>query len=134
MKKNEAISAKIEQTLKEYIDSMSKMLPGCDIELLIMNKLMKKHAESIRQSEVDYFKKRAISSLGTDHEISFDDAERGFLRASLIDGKQGFKEFIESIPVETPICDDGSKMTNRGSEKKHHDFHGAHRRRKTRTL
>jgi len=118
MKKNEAINTEIEKSLGEYIDSMSKIYPGCDIELLIINKLMKKHAASIRQSEVDYFKKIAISSLGTNHEISFDDAERGFLRASLIDGKQGFKEFIESIPVEAPICDDGSKMNNRGSEKK----------------
>jgi len=118
MKKNEAISAEIEKSLRECIDSLSKIHPGCDIELLIMNNLMKKHAESIRQSEVDYFKKRAISSLGTDHEIPFDDAERGFLRAALIDGKQGFKEFIESITVEAPICDDGSKMSNRGSEKK----------------
>ena len=118
MKKNDAISAEIKASLREYIESASEKYPGCDIELIITNELMKKHAASIRQSEVDYFKNLAISSLGTDHEISFDDAERGFLKASLIDGKQGFKEFIENIPVETPICDDGSKMNNRGSEKK----------------
>ena len=67
---------------------------------------------------MDHFKKLAISSLGTDNEIKFDDAERGFLKAALADGKAGFKEFIESIPVEAPICDDGTKMRDCGIEKK----------------
>jgi len=116
--KKEAMSTEIETSLRECIDSMSKKYPGHDIELLITNSLMKKHAASIRRSEIDHFKNIAITSLGTDHEIPFDDAEMGFLRAALADGKQGFKEFIESIHVEPPICDDGIKMTNRGIEKK----------------
>jgi hypothetical protein len=118
MKNKKAMSTEIKASLTEYIESMSKIYPGCDIELLITKELMEKHAAIIRKSEIDHFKNIAITSLGTDDEIPFDDAEMGFLRAALADGMQGFKEFIESIPVETPICEDGSKMSNRGSEKK----------------
>jgi len=114
----EAMSIEINASLKKCIETMSKMYPGVDIELQITKELMGKHAASIRQSEIDHFKNIAITSLGTDHEIQFDNAEMGFLQAALTDGKRAFKEFIESIPVESPICDDGTKMTNRGTEKK----------------
>jgi len=76
------------------------------------------NSEGIRKSEVDYFKNLAISSLGTDGEIKFDDAETGFLKAALADGRAGFKEFIESIHADAPTRDDGLKMANRGYEKK----------------
>jgi len=119
--KDAAINADIERGFEEFIASMSEKHPGRDIELLVAQNyqnFMKKHGARIRQSEVDHFKKLAISSLGTDNEIKFDDAERGFLKAALADGKAGFKEFIESIPVDKPICDNGTKMENRGIEKK----------------
>jgi len=116
--KNETMNAEIDETLSQTIASLSEKYPGYDIELLVTRNLLEKQGASIRQSEVDHFKKLAISSLGTDNEIKFDDAERGFLQAALADGRTGFKEFIESIPVEAPICDDGTKMDNRGIEKK----------------
>jgi hypothetical protein len=101
--KKEVMNAEIDKGLEEYIESMSEKYPGQDIELIVTQNLLKKQGANIRQSEVDHFKKLAISSLGTDNEIKFDDAERGFLKAALADGKAGFKEFIESIPVEAPI-------------------------------
>ena len=116
--KKEAVDAEINEALAETIKSLSEKFPDDDIELLVTQNLMKKRGASIRQSEVDYFKEFAISSLGTENEIKFDDAERGFLKAALADGKTGFKEFMESIPVEAPMCDDGTKMVNRGIEKK----------------
>lgn len=119
--KDAAMNADIENGFEEYIASMSKKYPGHDVELIVAQNyqnFMKKRGESIRQSEIDHFKKLAISSLGTDNEIKFDDAELGFLKAALADGRAGLKEFIESIPVDNPICDDGTKMENRGIEKK----------------
>ena len=123
--KKEAVDVEINEVLEKIIASLSEKYPEADIELLVNQSLMKKRGASVRQSEVDYFKEFAISSLGTDSEIKFDDAERGFLQAALADGKAGFKEFIESIPVESPMCDDGTKMINRGFEKKHHDRNGS---------
>jgi hypothetical protein len=59
-----------------------------------------------------------MSSLGTPEEMSFDDVERGFLRAALSDGMSGLKEYIENIPVETPVNSEGEKYRNNGKEKK----------------
>ena len=116
--RNEAVNAEIEEALATIASSLSEKYPEYNIEMLVAQKLMDKLGAGIRQSEVDYFKELAISSLGTDNEIKFDDAERGFLKAALADGRTGFKAFIESIPVEAPVCDDGTKMVNRGIEKK----------------
>ena len=124
--KNEVVDDKIDEALSQTIASLSEKYPGYNIELLVTQSLLKKQGASIRQSEVDHFKKLAITSLGADDEIKFDDAERGFLQAALADGRAGFKEFIESIPVEAPICDDGTKMDNRGIKKKHHDCPRSH--------
>ena len=114
-----------EKSLNEEIDEqvekaavLSRTYPGQDVELMIIERLLKKRGTEIRHSEVDNFKKHAISTLGTDHEIGFNDAEKGFLQAALADGRTGFKEFIESIPVDTPVCEDGTKMANSGTQKK----------------
>jgi hypothetical protein len=112
------MNTEINEALQTTIKSLSEKYPGQDIGLIIARNLTQERGVRIRQSEVDHFKKLAISSLGTDNEIKFDDAERGFLAAALADGNAGFKEFIESIPVEAPLCDDGTKMLNRGYEKK----------------
>jgi len=40
------------------------------------------------------------------------------LDASLLDGCQALKEIIEKIPVEVPLCNDGTKMKNQGIKKK----------------
>ena len=85
---------------------------------MIINQSLKKRESEIRHSEIDNFKHHAISTLGTDQEIAFNDAEMGFLQASLADGRAGFKEFIESIPVEAPKCGDGTNMSNNGIQKK----------------
>ena len=110
MKKSEKeiIKNELNEALKEWITSMSEKYPGYDIEQCITKNLIEKRGSSIRQSEVDYFKGIAISSLGKENSISFDDAERGFLKAALADGKNGFKEFIESIPIESPTNKDGN--------------------------
>ena len=108
----------IDEQIEKAASVLSTTYPGQDVELMIIERLMKKRGTEIRRSEVDYFKKQAITTLGTDHEIGFNDAERGFLQAALADGRTGFKEFIESIPVVTPVCEDGTKMTNSGVQKK----------------
>ena len=108
----------LNQEIDKHIELFSATHPGQDVELIILNKLLKKRGEEIRRSEIDNFKRHAISTLGTDHEIAFNDAERGFLEASLADGRAGLKEFIESIPVEAPVCEDGTKMKNNGIQKK----------------
>lgn len=112
----------LDQEIDKQIETAKTILsatnPGQDIELMIMNRLLKKRGAEIRNTEVDSFKKHAISTLGTENEINFNDAEIGFLKASLADGRAGFKEFIETIPVKTPECDDGTQMENKGNEKK----------------
>jgi hypothetical protein len=114
-----------EKTLNQEIDKIEKasselstIYQGQDVELMIIERLLKKRGAEIRHSEVDSFKQHAISTLGTDHEIKFNDAEMGFLQAALTDGRTGLKEFIESIPVNTPVCEDGTKMENSGIQKK----------------
>jgi len=113
------------RALKQEIDKIEKITLELstiyqeeDVELMIIERLLKKRGAEIRRSEVDNFKRHAISTLGTDNEIDFNDAERGFLQAALSDGKNGFKEFIENIPVDAPVCEDGTKMENSGIQKK----------------
>ena len=113
-----ALCQEIDNQIEQTKAKLSTAYPGQDIELMIFERLLKKRGEEIRHSEVDSFKKHAISTLGTEHEIAFNDAERGFLQAALTDGRAGFKEFIESIPVDTPLCGDGVKMSNDGIQKK----------------
>jgi len=113
-----ALNQEIDKQIEKAALELSTIYPGQDVKLMIMERLLKERGAEIRRSEVERFKEQAISSLGTDHEIAFNDAERGFLQAALSDGRTGFKEFIESIPVETPICEDGTKMTNAGMQKK----------------
>jgi len=111
----------LNQEIDKQIESttiLSTAYPGQDVELMIIERLLKKRGAEIRKSEVDSFKMHAISTLGTDHEMGFNDAERGFLQAALADGRNGFKDFIESIPVDTPICEDETKMANNGIQKK----------------
>ena len=108
----------LNQEIDKQIEILSSTYPGQDVELMIISRLLKKRGTEIRHSEIDNFKQHAISTLGTDHEIAFNDAERGFLNAALADGRTGFKEFIESMPVEAPVCEDGTKMSNNGTQKK----------------
>jgi len=112
-----ALNQEIDKQI-ETAEALVAAYPGQDVELMIVQRLLKKRGAEIRKSEVDNFKQKAISSLGTDHEIGFNDAERGFLQAALADGRSGFKEFIESIPVDAPICEDGTKMVNKDNQKK----------------
>jgi len=109
---------KINEQIEKAKTALTTMYPGQDVEMLIMEHLIKKRGSEIRNTEVENFKKHAISTLGSDHEINFNDAEKGFLQAALADGRTGFKEFIESIPVETPVSEDGTKMTNKGVQKR----------------
>ena len=113
-----ALNQEIDTQLEKATTILLTTYPGQDVELMIIERLLKKRGADIRHSEIDSFKQQAISTLGTDHEIGFNDAEMGFLKAALADGRTGFKEFIESIPVDTPVCEDGTKMTNGGIQKK----------------
>jgi hypothetical protein len=113
-----ALNQEIDKQIEKATSALSTAYPRQDVELMMIERLLKKRGTEIRRSEVDSFKKHAISTLGTDHEIEFNDAERGFLQAALTDGRTGFKEFIESIPVDTPVCEDGTKMANSGIQKK----------------
>jgi len=112
-----SLNQEIDEQIEKATSVLSRIYPG-DAELMIMQRLLKKRGEEIRRSEVDNFKQQAISTLGTDHEIDFNEAERGFLQAALADGRSGFKEFIESIPVEAPLCEDGTRMVDCGIQKK----------------
>ena len=113
-----SLNQEIDEQIEKAATLLSTTHPGQDVELKIIERLLQKRGMDVRRSEVDYFKQHAISTLGTDHEIDFNDAERGFLQAALADGRAGFKEFIESIPVDTPVSGDGMKMTNHGIQKK----------------
>jgi len=113
-----ALNQEIDTQIEKATTILLTSYPGQDVELMIIERLLKKRGADIRHSEIDSFKQQAISTLGTDHEIGFNDAEMGFLKAALADGRTGFKEFIESIPVDTPACEDGTKMTNGGIQKK----------------
>ena len=117
-REKKALNQEIDEQIEKAISILSATYPGQDAELLIIQRLLKKRGGDIQRSEIDNFKQHAISTLGTDHEIAFNDAERGFLQAALTDGRSGFKEFIESIPVDTPINEDGTKMTDNGIQKK----------------
>jgi len=112
------LAQQIDKQIEKAKSELSATYPGYNVELMIINRLLNKRGSEIRNTEVDNFKKQAIATLGTDHEIAFNDAEKGFLQAALADGRAGFKEFIESIPVETPVCEDGTKMKNCGIQKK----------------
>ena len=113
-----ALNQEIDKQIEKAAAELSTKYPGQDVKLMIIERLLKERGTEIQRSEIDRFKEQAISSLGTDHEIAFNDAERGFLQAALSDGRMGFKEFMESIPVETPLCEDGTKMANAGAQKK----------------
>jgi len=113
-----ALNQEIHNHIEEAKSKLTAAYPGQDVELMMVEMLLKQRGAEIRRSEIERFKEHAISTLGTDHEIAFNDAERGFLQAALSDGRTGFKEFIESIPVETPLCEDGTKMENAGMQKK----------------
>ena len=113
-----ALSQEIDKQIEKAAAELSAVYPGQDVKMMIMERLLKERGTEIRRSEIDRFKEQAISTLGTDHEIAFNDAERGFLQAALSDGRMGFKEFMESIPVETPLREDGTKMANAGAQKK----------------
>jgi|GEM_PF-3663650 len=113
-----SLNQEIDKQIEKAAVELATKYPGQDVKMMIMGRLLKERGAEIRRSEIDRFKEQAISSLGTVHEIAFNDAERGFLQAALTDGRTGFKEFIESIPVETPLCEDGTKMENAGTQKK----------------
>lgn len=112
------LNEEIEKQIEKAKSELSAAYPDQDIELMIFESMLKKRGAEIRRSEIDKFKEQAISTLGTEHEIAFNDAEKGFLQAALTDGRAGFKEFIESIPVDAPLCEDGTKMVNKGNQKK----------------
>lgn len=113
-----AVSVEMKNEFNEYINTMKKKYPGADIELQLLQTIQNNQGDSIRKSEIDHFKQLAISSIGTDKEMVFDDVETGFFQAALMEGRNGFKEYLESIPVETPVDESGKKLNNRGKEKK----------------
>jgi len=89
-----------------------------DVEDLFAQELFKIRANQLQCSEIDSLKNKALGVMGTDQEMSFSEIERRMLQASLSDGRQALKEIIEKIPVEAPVCSDGTKMKNQGRKKK----------------
>jgi hypothetical protein len=114
---NQELAENIE-ALKKEISLLSEKYPGCDIIELLRQERHNYAADKIKRSEIEYFKNLAVSSLGTKQEIPFDDFERGLLKAALTDGRNAFQDYLEIIPEEAPITDDGTKMQNHGFEKK----------------
>jgi len=99
-----------------------------DIEEFFAQKMLVDTALRAQGTEIEFLKETALGAMGTDREIKFSDIESGMLRASLSDGRQALKEIMESIPVETPSCNDGTKMKDQGRKKKRNDSAGASRR------
>ena len=89
-----------------------------DVEDLVAQMLFKIRANQLQHSEIESLKNKALGVMGTDQEMSFSDIEKKMLDASLLDGCQALKEIIEKIPVEVPLCNDGTKMKNQGIKKK----------------
>jgi hypothetical protein len=89
-----------------------------DVEDLVAQKLLISTINRLKRSEIESLKKQALGVMGTDQEMNFSDIESRMLEASLSDGRQALKEIIEKIPIETPLCSDGTKMKNQGIKKK----------------
>jgi len=99
-----------------------------DIEELFAKEMLAARAFQAQQSEIESLKNKALKAIGTDQQMRFSDIESGMLKASLADGRQALNDIIRKIPIETPMCDDGTKMKDQG-RKKHHDSAGTRGRR-----
>jgi hypothetical protein len=95
-----------------------------ELERILKRKILADMALDSRQSEIESLRGKAIGAMGTDREMRFSDIESEMLRASLADGRHALKEIIEQMPTETPTCQDGSKMRDRGRKKKRDDSLG----------
>jgi hypothetical protein len=116
----------------EEFASFAKKYPNVersDVEEIIAKKMFTTIGLGAQISEIETLRKKALGTMGTDQEMEFSDIELGMLRASLADGQRALKDIMESIPVEAPLCDDGTKMKDQGRKKKHHDSAGACQRR-----
>ncbi len=113
------MNAEIKNEIDKFIETMTKKHPEtADIELQLLQGIQDNQGNRIRKSEIDNFKQLAMSSMGTDKEMAFKDVEAGFLQAALMEGRNGLKEYLESLPLETPVDDSGKKHNDRGKEKK----------------
>ena len=115
------MSNKKYQITDEDFASFAKKYPDMkrnDIEDLFARATFATKAESAQRSEIALLKSKALSAMGTENEMRFSDIETLMLKASLLDGRHALKEIIEKIPVETPLCKDGTKMKNQGRKKK----------------
>ena len=88
-----------------------------DVEDLLSQEILTAKAKQATNSEIEFLRNKAIGAMGTEREMKFSDIESEMLRASLSDGRQALKEIIEKIPVEAPLCSDGTKMENQGAKK-----------------
>ena len=105
----------------EEFSSFAEKYPNVkrsDVEDLVAQMLFKTTINQLQHSEIASLKNKALGVMGTDQEMSFSDIEKRMLNASLSDGRQALKEIIEKIPVEVPVCNDGTKMKNQGIKKK----------------
>ena len=108
----------------EEFNSFSKKHPNVtrnainEIEEILTQKMYSEMALRTQLSEIELLRNKALGSMGTDNEMKFSDIELGMLKASFSDGRQALKEIIEKTPIETPLCNDGTKMKNQGREKK----------------
>jgi hypothetical protein len=125
-RENEMANNEYRLTDEEFA-SFAKKYPSVkrsDIEELVAQKMFTDMAYRTQRSEIEFLKNKALETMGTNQEMSFSDIESGMLKASLSDGRQALKEILEKVPVETPSCNDGTKMKNQGRKKKHHDNTG----------
>jgi hypothetical protein len=105
----------------EEFSSFAEKYPNVkrsDVEDLFAQMLFKTTINQLQRSEIENLKNEALGVMGTNQEMSFSDIERRMLEASLSDGRQALKDIIEKIPVEVPLCNDGTKMKNQGIKKK----------------
>jgi len=107
--------------MKELLESIRELkvkYPEEDVIGKINKEFGDQTISAIGLSRITAFKEQVIASFGTDHEMAFNDIEEGFVQATRVDGQSAIKEVLEQMPVDTPACTDGAKMTNKGRVKK----------------
>ena len=104
--------------LIENIRELKKKYPEEDVIGKIFKEFGDQTISAIEPSRIAAFKEQVIASFGTDHEMSFNNIEDGFVQAMRTDDQSAIKEVLEQMPVDTPDCNGGTKMRSKGRVKK----------------
>ncbi|MDR0323265.1 MAG: hypothetical protein LBI12_02320 [Treponema sp.] len=106
------------QGLLEAIRALKEKYPEEDVFGKINREFGIQPILASGSSRIAIFKDQVIASFGTEHEMSFNEIEDGFVQAMRVDGQAAIKEVLEEMPVSAPTCADGAKMNSKGRVKK----------------